>query len=250
MHIIQITDLHIGPAGVDTFGIDVRANCQQLLAAVANRRPDLLVVTGDLSFQRGDQEVYAWVKVQLDELRLPYEVIGGNHDSSSMLAAAFGYADELHGEYLYYRRDWFGRSFLFLDTAVGEVFAEQRQWLQEQLASIGGPLTIFMHHPPIPAGVPFMDLNHALRAADSLRACLSAHPYPIDFFCGHYHVDKTLHWGQHVVHLTPSGFFQINQMEPTFAVDHYRVGLRHLEWTDYGLQSTVVYGEGARLGGS
>ncbi len=89
MRIIHLTDLHIGKAGEDTRGVDVRANFQTLLASIRPLKPDHIIITGDLCYREGNLDIYRWIKLQLDHNKIPYDVIAGNHDDSALLAVAF-----------------------------------------------------------------------------------------------------------------------------------------------------------------
>ena len=89
MKLIQITDLHIDRAGECPFDIDVRKNFFDILDAVIKEQPDHLIVTGDLCYRDGEDNIYRWIRAQLDGLPFPYEIIAGNHDNSVMMAEAF-----------------------------------------------------------------------------------------------------------------------------------------------------------------
>ena len=49
MHLIQITDLHIGFEDEETNGVDVRNNFLKTLGAISKEQVDALIITGDLS---------------------------------------------------------------------------------------------------------------------------------------------------------------------------------------------------------
>src|ERR1051325_9473548 len=72
--VIQLSDMHIGlkthPEGV--------AHTQQAIAIVNQLRPDLVIVSGDLSenFPDARQEAHDLLK----GLQVPYRVVPGNHD--------------------------------------------------------------------------------------------------------------------------------------------------------------------------
>ena len=85
MKIIQITDLHIDKENEYPFDIDVRKNFKRILRAARQAKVDHLVVSGDLCFDVGEVEIYEWVRDQLDLTRIPYDVIGGNHDDAMMM---------------------------------------------------------------------------------------------------------------------------------------------------------------------
>ena len=68
MRIVQITDLHVGREGEETYGVDVRANFRKILQAARQWRPEYLVLSGDLCYRDGDVAIYHWIREQLDEL--------------------------------------------------------------------------------------------------------------------------------------------------------------------------------------
>ena len=90
MRIIQLTDLHVGEAGELGYGVDVRANFLKILDAARQLNPDRIVVTGDLCMHTGSAPVYEWMKAQLDDTGIGYEVISGNHDTPTLLSEVFG----------------------------------------------------------------------------------------------------------------------------------------------------------------
>lgn len=241
MRVIQITDLHIGQEGEDTYFVDVRENFRRIIAAVQERKPDYLVISGDLCYSNGDLGIYAWVRCWLDQLHLPYEVIAGNHDDSALLTQAFDRQTDFKPDGLYFKRDWDDRPVLFMDTSTYQVGPAQLDWLKQQLGNLSGDLILFIHHPPLLVGTPFMDNNHPLKERESLLNILCNYPGQIDIFCGHYHVDRTVRWKNLLVHLTPSCFFQIDSHSENFKVDHYRIAFREITFQPELTISAVHY---------
>ncbi len=241
MRIIQLTDLHVGLEGEDTYGVDVRGNFLRILKKANERQPELLVISGDLCYRDGDARIYKWIKTQLDEQDIPYEVMSGNHDDPALLADAFDLREQLKDGELYFAKQLNGRPVLFLDTTTGLVSDTQLQWLRRQLAAHAEEVMIFMHHPPLPSGVPFMDENHALQNMEAVQEVLFAHPFNISIFTGHYHVDKVIRKRNIVVHITPSCFFQIGQQSREFQVDHRRIALREIYWENGVMMNAVHY---------
>mgnify|MGYP006268320183 CR=1 FL=1 len=241
MRIIQLTDLHIGQEGEDTYGVDVRQNFLQILEKAKAQQPDLLVISGDLCFDDGNAEVYAWIKAQLDRAQIPYEIMSGNHDDPTLMARVFGRAELLRGKELYFQREYEGRTVLFLDTTTYQMSEAQLDWLKEALAQIKGTALVFMHHPPLPSGVPFMDSKHHLRNMDAVQEVFFAHPHPVQVFTGHYHVEKVVQQRNLTVYITPSCFFQIGQRSKEFEVDHYRIALRTIDWNNGIMMNAVHY---------
>lgn len=241
MRILQLTDLHIGKEGEDTFGVDVRQNFLQILEQAKAHDPDLLVISGDLCYRDGDAAIYQWIKQQLDQAGVAYEILSGNHDDPAIMAQAFGREPLLKGQELYFKRHFQGRALLFLDTTTYQVSTAQLEWLAQELSQMNGPALIFMHHPPLPCGVPFMDSKHYLRNMEAVQAIFFRHPYPVQVFTGHYHVDKAVQKQNLTVYITPSCFFQIGQRSEDFEVDHYRIGLRTIDYSNGTLLNAVHY---------
>ena len=241
MKIIQITDLHVGQAGEETFDVDVRGNFQRALSATRKLAPDHLVISGDLCFRDGERDIYQWIKGELERSALPYDIIPGNHDDPRLLAEVFGRQDLLNNGELYYQRFLAGQRVIFLDTSEGRVSPPQLEWLGRRLAECDHDLILFMHHPPLPGGVPYMDGKYALQNMAEVQAVFAGFPYRINIFVGHYHVDKIISSGNLSVYITPSTFFQISQHHIEFKVDHRRPGFREIMIDAGVLRSTVVY---------
>lgn len=245
MKIVQITDLHIANDDDRTFDVDVRRNFRDILKKTRELAPDLIVLTGDLCYDTGNADIYRWIKTQMDFVKIPYTVIAGNHDQPDLLAAEFDVDYLLVGKELYYRRDIDGHAVLFLETSSGEVSQAQLQWLEIELSRLQGDTVIFMHHPPLTGGVPYMDHHYALRNRQELQELLFTFPHHLTIFCGHYHVEKSLCIRNLTVHITPSTYFQIDCHSESFKVDHYQIGLREINLRkDKVVESTVLYLEG------
>ena len=248
MKIVQLTDLHIPSEGEDTHGVDVLQNFQDIINTVRELSPDLVVVSGDVCLQKGDAAIYQWVRSHLDFLRIPYTAIGGNHDDPVLLANAFQIGHLLKGNELYYARELNGQPVFFLETSYGFVSENQLAWLHEELSVLEKDAVIFMHHPPLSGGVPFMDNNHALRNMDEVQAILFNFPHHLTIFCGHYHVDKTICKKNLTVHITPSTYFQIDGKAEGFKVDHYRIVCRDINLrSDGAVDSMVIYRDGNKI---
>lgn len=248
MKIIQLTDLHLPAKGEDTMGIDVYQNFLNVLDAVQEEQPDHIVITGDLCLSAGNKSVYTAIKFQLDKLDVPYSIISGNHDDPLMLVEVFQTEHLLVGEELFYKRVLGGRKVLFLETSNGYMSEAQLNWLERELRQMRDSILIFMHHPPLLAGVPHMDSHYPLQNRDELISVLCNTPLPVMIFCGHYHVDKTLCHKNLTVQITPSTYFQIDWRMPAFAIDHYSPAYRVIELRpDHTISSSLVYIKGAKL---
>lgn len=241
MRIVQISDLHIGNKGEDTFGIDVRGNFLKIQAAITKCRPDHLILSGDLCYRKGKKEIYYWIKKRLEAIGFSYDIISGNHDDPVMIAQIFNLENQLKNKELYYSKCLDDQPVLFLDTSPGTMSIKQIQWLKDQLFSWKQDMIIFMHHPPFYFGVPYMDNKYAFQNRKEIQDIFFSFPYNITVFSGHYHVEKSLRVKNVLAYITPSCFFQIDQYSETFNVDHLRIGFREIIAKDGVVISAVNY---------
>jgi len=241
MYLIQLTDLHIGLPGQDTRAVDVRANFLRALEKVRERQPEKLVLTGDLCYDDGDRSIYQWIRKQLDPLRIEYELIAGNHDNSEIMGAAFERVVLKETGELYFQKAYGDWQVFFLDTGPARMSDRQKIWLGTHLSQATGPILIFMHHPPCRAGLKYMDEKYPFQEIDEAKALFRRSSRPIEIFCGHYHIEKTIRFGHVAVHITPSLFFQMDMHQDGFAIDHYRPALREIWLEEDRLASTVTY---------
>lgn len=242
MKIIQLTDLHLAEAGVHPYQIDVRGNFIRALDTVVAHGFDLLVISGDICYDVGQAPTYQWVKAELGARNIPYAIIPGNHDDTAMMVDCFGLQHAVQDTQLFYTIIGdAGECLIFLDSSSQSVSDLQLDFLRQQLRTHQQPVCLFIHHPPLPMGVPFMDGKHALRQPQPLLDALVAHPYPITVFSGHYHGEKSVRWRNVDVHITPSCFYQIDWKLADFAVDHTRIAYRHIVFEGEKLTHGVVY---------
>jgi Icc protein len=242
MRIAQLTDLHVGLPGEDTYGVDVRSNFKNILNAAVAANPDYLVISGDLCYHDGQEAIYHWIKTELDATGIPYFLIAGNHDDADMMTEVFQLNHLTTEGRLYYEATLGGFPVLFLDTSTYTADAKQLSWLAERLRqSQLSDRLVFIHHPPLLAGVPFMDERYPLSNWAEVLEALNRSSGRLHVFCGHYHVDKVVSYEQLTVYLTPSTFFQIDDQGPEFAVAHLRPGFRLIDWDGRQLIQGVHY---------
>ena len=80
LRIAHCSDIHLGTNGA-VADDPCRARFARALAAIGGRRPDLMLLAGDL-FDTNDvpDETVVWAMERLGELRFPVAMIPGNHD--------------------------------------------------------------------------------------------------------------------------------------------------------------------------
>lgn len=240
MRLLQITDIHIGAPGEDTFGADVRRNFSFLVEEAIRYAPDHLLLTGDLCYQKGHPDIYRWIKESLAGINCPVWVIPGNHDVPEMMTRTFG-------QTFPYRHHWSGQPALFLDTSSGYLPPDQQDWLREQLREPCPAFLIFMHHPPAYVGVPFMDNNYPLQNQDEVMALFRDAAAPVAVFCGHFHVDRHVATPRVSIFCTPSTCIQIDSRYETFRIEHRRIAWREIDLAQGSLRTSVRYFDGFPL---
>ena len=131
---------------------------------------------------------------------------------------------------------------LFLDSSQGQFSPKQWAWLREYLRALrDNNVVVFMHHPPLPADVLFMDAHYPFRQSEQFLDLVRELPCHVTVVCGHYHAEKVVQRGNLLTLVSPSTFYQLKQDSPDFAVDHYRIGIREINLTTHSTNSTVHY---------
>ncbi len=247
MKIAQITDLHIGLEGQDTFNVDVRDNFLQILGEVVFSGPELIIVTGDLCFDQGLKEIYIWIKDKLDNTNIPYLVLPGNHDDAAMMMEIFE-IDYSHGEYeIYFAKKLNKTTALFLDNSKASHSDNQKKWIKRQLHQADKNILVFTHYPTAKCKVAFMDKNYCLQDRKELQKLFHDYEKNIYLFCGHYHTEKLVHLDNLHIAITPSTYFQIDPNTDEFKVDSYKIGFRLIEVSKNRCMSTTKYIDGKLL---
>jgi Icc protein len=236
MTIAQFTDFHFDDFLAQKYRLDTPRNFLAMLGDAVGRGVDRLVLTGDF----GASDRYPWLAEQLNATGLPFDVIGGNHDTGDekheamRRAGLLGGTKRNGGEY-YYSRDFAGRTAVFLDTSRGETSERQKRWLADKLRSSSGAV-VFAHHPLLDCGTA-MDASMALRDRDALTDILTAHGMPITIFCGHYHFTHETRRGNISQFVTPACVMQIRSEGSAIVSDSFDFGYRVIELSSAGLDT-------------
>ena len=162
MLIAQITDIHLGFAP----GVPDEPNLRRLRALLSHlatgpSRPDLLLLTGDLT-EHGDAASYRALGEALADCPFPVWPIPGNHDDRAVFCDTL-LDGPAPSRFVQYAVDAGPLRILCLDTHEptrhGGGFCEARAtWLRAELATNPDvPTLIAMHHPPVASGIDWMD---------------------------------------------------------------------------------------------
>lgn len=196
MKIIQFSDLHLLEYPLNGEDKHRYERLSVALKHAGRHHPDAvrLVLTGDLS---DDPQSYSWLNQQLEESGFEYRLLLGNHDDRT----------DFHNIFLNYKPDVSGfiqaseivegTGLIYLDTVVdGEIYGSldrgRMVWLDDQLEQFqldDMQVIVFMHHNPVPVGIPeFSDDGWGLRDGCVFRALLARYRSTIaQIVFGHIH---------------------------------------------------------------
>lgn len=210
--IAQMTDIHVGFAP-DEYPEEL--NLTRFRATLARlihgpNRPDMLVLTGDIT-DHGDAASFAKTVALLAGCPFPVVPLVGNHDSREGLLGAFPQVVPADGGFLHYVIEaGLGLRIICLDTLEdgrhGGAFCEARAaWLAARLAEApDSPTLIFMHHPPVIAGIDWMDPAPDEPWMMRLRSVLDGQSQVQAIHCGHLHRPITTQFAGIPLGVTPS----------------------------------------------
>lgn len=211
IRIVQLTDLHLyqDPAG-RLAGVPTWATFRSVLEQVRRQQNDLdyLILTGDLA-QDEVLETYLMLREALGSWVARCRIIPGNHDDRANLRKAFPELFSENEGALTFVLSAGGWRIIGLDSHVpgevrGRVDGVQLAWLRTELASAcGTPTLLFVHHPPIPINVAWID-KLGLDEATELVELIETSP-DIKVVCaGHVHQAFAGHIGAAEMYTTPS----------------------------------------------
>ncbi len=224
MLICQLTDLHVRPIGQAANRVsETNMLTERALRVVAafNPRPDVVIITGDLT-ECGLVPEYANLSAMLGRtLSMPVYVVPGNHDRRENLRDGLRHLQGVpsDSDFVQYAVEDYPVRIVMLDTVVpgashGELTGAQLDWLDRTLAEQPvKPTLVGMHHPPFTTGIPHMD-KIALVNMDAFRSVIATHRQVERIVCGHHHRPIVGHCAQAIVSIAPS---VAHQVELTFA---------------------------------
>jgi len=220
MLIAQTSDLHLARAGQLTYGhVDSAAALTRIISHVNALYPvpDLAVISGDLT-NDGSLEETRHAASLLAGLHCPWVVLPGNHDLRSSLRAEIPPASlpAAPGRFLHYALDHLPVRILALDSVNegkpgGALCAARLDWLAERLSEAPGrPTMLFLHHPPLPLGMPETD-EDGFVGAEALGRLIAANPDILRIAAGHIHLATTSLWQGCPVVTAPSTGMQLTR---------------------------------------
>lgn len=199
MLIAQVTDIHLGFDRDDPAEFN-RKRLDQVLRQLNNgpNRPDLLIVTGDLT-EHGAPASYRQLADAFSICSFPVHMGLGNHDIRSNFTAQFPEVPVADG-FVQYALEASGVRVLMLDTLEegrhGGAFCDTRaKWLRSTLAQDRNtPTIIAMHHPPVEIGIAWMNTDPKEQWVSNFTRAIEDAPNVKGIICGHVHRSIAVPW--------------------------------------------------------
>lgn len=223
MLIAQLTDLHVRPVGEPANRVvETNAFTERALRAVASfrPRPDVVVITGDLTECGLDAEYANLADLLRQYLPMPVFVIPGNHDRREALRRGLAHLPGVTSDpqFVQYAVEGHAVRLVMLDTLVpgaghGELSSDQLRFLEQTLAAAPNkPTIVAMHHPPFACGIGHMDRIN-LRNAEAFAGVIARHRQVDRIICGHVHRPVIARVAHAIASIAPS---VAHQVELTF----------------------------------
>jgi 3',5'-cyclic AMP phosphodiesterase CpdA len=208
--VAQITDTHVG---FDAEAGDEEFNYLRFVGAVDHLlgqpvQPDLLVISGDIA-DKGAHASYERIKRLIARIPFPVHLMAGNHDDREEMLAAFPDCPISEG-FVQYAIEVNGLRILCLDTLEhgrhGGAFCETRAaWLARELEEHRDvPTMLMMHHPPIIAGIEWMDPRPHEPWLHRFEEAIAGHDQIVMIACGHLHRSVCSTFGGRPLSITPA----------------------------------------------
>lgn len=118
---------------------------------------------------------------------------------------------------------------------------EQYLWIAEQMENPEQSPTVFMHHPPVLCGMPFMDTNYPLADRERIQDLLFGRGNCRAVFCGHYHTEMAVMRNPCPVFVTPATWYQLRQDTHDWNIEHTSPGYRIIDITRDHIRTSVRY---------
>lgn len=246
IRVVQFTDLHLfrDPAGLlagvrtwDTFNaVFAQAKAQQ-------KDIDYLILTGDIAHDE-EVETYLILRDSLGDWIERCKIIPGNHDNPDHLRTAFPAMFQDNNDALTFELFAGNWRLIGLDSHVpgqvnGQVDGEQLKWLKNKLESHADFQTLlFIHHPPVPISVDWID-KLGLDEAAELVEVIESSPQIKVVCAGHVHQEFNGKIGTTAVYTTPSTCVQFGA-RANKSFDTKTAGYRVFNLHDDGYHTEVL----------
>jgi Icc protein len=230
LRIAQITDTHLyaDPNG-KLLGLNTRHCLQQVVALAADRQPQLVIATGDLTHD-GSPAAYRQLRACFDPLQVSVYCLPGNHDEAGSLRHCLGDAS-YHSISSVQINGW---QLAFVDSTVqgsdgGHLSIRELARLDETLAQAPQlPAIVWLHHQPVLIGSRWLD-SMAVDNADDFFQIIDRYPQVRAVVWGHVHQCFEHRHRNIPLLASPSTCIQFLPNSAEFAIDEIPPGYR---WFD------------------
>ena len=238
---VHLSDLHfLADPSRPQHGVCSAEVFERAIPLVQAVRPDLIVVGGDLTSDEKEGS-YHRARAAFARLGSPVHAVMGNHDDRRVYRSVFHPEQPATLDPVCRAFDQGSCRFVLLDSQLpgaveGRMDAGQLAWLDADLAAHRDrPTFAFVHHPPLPIGVRWLDDLGFLNGQDLVRV-VQRHPQVRAVFFGHVHQPRIWRHGGTIFASVPALAFQfsaaeqetngrhITQETPGFRVVHARDG--------------------------
>ncbi len=238
MHLIQVSDTHLG-----RHRSWFAPNFQAMARIISSFRPDLVVNTGDISFDGADlEEDLAFARGCHSDLDVPLRAIPGNHDvgdNPGQLDVPMPITEQRLLRY----RSHFGDDYWLHDVGLwlliglnvqlfgSGMAAEEEQWAFLSSAASqahGRPIALFVHKPLFHMDPDEADVNHRYVPPDHRRRLMDMLGASVRLVAsGHVHQHRRHRVGNVDHCWAPSTAFVLpDSRQP-------RLGTKHVGYIDY-----------------
>jgi Icc protein len=243
MKIIQISDCHLfaDTSKVGYNNINPFCSLERVLAQCKEQKPEVLLVTGDISGDGTDQSYQHFARlVRETNIGCRIGVIPGNHDNQKLLQA--NVLEEylwLHQSRLVLPNQW---HIHLLDTqyrqTIGQISENQLTSLTEYVQQQSNEFhLIAAHHHPIPCGG-WMD-KHEWTNRQAFNALVAKHSSIKGVIYGHIHTAIETRIGQCLYMACPSTCWQFANQE-SFSTTDLKPGYRVINLLENGQINTSI----------
>jgi Icc protein len=242
IRVVQISDPHLYADPTQTlYGLNTYDCFCSVVAEVAQRKPELALLTGDLVHDESEQG-YRLLRQGLAPMEVPTHLIPGNHDNLAFMQAEFA-TGPISCSKLIRLENW---QILMLNSQVpgqvhGHLDALELRWLEQCLSNseVEHSLVV-LHHHPVPVGTKWLD-PLGLDNADPLFELIAASPQVKGLVWGHVHQEFDEERAGVRLLSTPSTCIQFKPNTIDFELDFIAPGYRWFELYADGRFETSVH---------
>lgn len=215
---VHLSDTHfLEDPSKPQYGIRTAEIFERAVPLVNAVHPDLIVVGGDLTSDEKEAS-YHRARTAFARLDAPVHAMMGNHDDRRAYRSAFCADQPASGDPVVRAFDHGSCRFVLLDSQLpgaveGRMDGDQLAWLERDLAAhLDRPTFVFVHHPPLPIGVRWLDNMGFLNGGDLVRV-IQRHLQVRAVLFGHIHQPRIWRYRGVVFAGVPALAFQFSLTE-------------------------------------